>query len=490
MKIFYSPKNLINLGIYIPSILYVFLAFFSITKLGFGWDTTVNLAKGEQVFNFLFTLNPGYLVDGAYSSKYFNEVPGLNNGHPPAFSFIAFTIGNLFSKLFGFKFYYFHFANVILTTIFLSFFTKYLLKISKNIYLSILCSLILISIPNFFVYSIVNTKDFPVLVFSFFVFLVLLNVKKTDNFKIFVFSLNLFLVAAFTKFTVIFLLPLFLYLAYKNLPLLNYIKAQKIKILFTSVLFLYANIFYFWPHVLFMPILQINKLIYVYFLLPASSVNYVWFVYFYFIQTPIIYFILITLGIIYSLISKQKIILIWILPSLFYLTFINRQYDILRQFLFLLVPYTLVIFNLLVFIKSKFNKLYIIIFVIIFFYSLYLMFLPPSLKVTFSPFILSTKNNDGWGITLPYSLEYVKNNYKQGSRVYFSPAAFLLEYYDLKNYEIIYDPLYADIFITTTDTSSYIEEFNIRTKNFVKDTNFKLLDNSVEIWVKPELSKY
>ncbi len=469
----------------IPAILYFLVGVYSLNKIGIGWDTSVNLVKGEQVFNFLQTLNPGYLIDGAHKSLYFHEIPGIQNGHPPAYSFIAFSIGHLFSEIFGFKYYYFHISNLLLGVIFIYVVTKHLFfKISKNYYVSIVSSLILISIPYYFVYSISNTKDFPVLALSTFALLVVLN--KFKNIYLQIIALSIFtLLALYTKFTVVFLLPLIFFEAYRSNDIKKYIISNIKKVLITEFFIFYTVTFYFWPHLLFNFIYEVSRLYYVYFLLPAKSLNYVSFGYFYSTQTPLLYLLLFFISLIFVLIkgsSYKTLFLIWVLPSVFYLAFINRQYDVVRQFLFLWLPFVFCIF---IFIKKikKMLLLYLIIFVVSI-YSFYLILIPPYKKVVYSNSITRGYVNDGWGLTLPKVLEYVKEYNTKGKRIYFSPAAFLLEYYNLKDYEIIYDPYFADIFITTTKTSSYEEEKVLREKYFKKDTKFNVFGDTLEIWLK------
>lgn len=460
------------------------MSVYSLNQIGIGWDTSVNLAKGEQIFNFLKTLNPGYLIDGAYKSLYFKEIPALDNGHPPAFSFIAFAIGNFLIKLFGFKYYFFHIANVILGTIFIYVITKFLFyKVSKNIVLSIVPSIILISIPYFFVYSVVDTKDFPVLAFSSFALVILINKFKDKLLQLILFSIFV-LLALYVKLTFLFLIPVLLYLFFINKELVKFCKSNFKKIIYVEILVIYTITFLFWPNLIFNFNYEILRLYDVYFLLPSKSINYVSFGYFYLTETPLFYLIIFLTSVFVLLFKHSKyrtIYLVWVLPAILYLGLINRQYDVVRQFLFLSLPFVFSIFLLLKYIHNKF--IYKVLLIGILLYSIYLLTLPTYKKVVYSNIILRGYTNDGWGLTLPKVLSYVKATYPKG-RIYFSPAAFLLTYYDLKNYEIIYDPYFADIFITTTKTSSYLEERVLREKYFIKDINFNLLGDTLEVWIK------
>ena len=478
-----------NLILFVPALIYFFIALYTLPKIGIGWDTSVNLAKGEQVFNFLRTLNPGFLISGFEKSLYFNEVPGLKNGHPPAFSLISFLLGNLFSRIFGFKYYFFHLANIFLATAFLYYLPKYFFyKISKSLLISVTATFILISIPYFFVHSIVNTKDFPVLVFSFFVIMLFLRNFENTLLKLILIS-QFFLLALFIKFTVIFLLPLYIYLFYKDKILISFLKNNLVKTVGVVALFIYANIFYFWPNIIFTPIYELERLLFVYFHLPANYRNYVPFYYFYYLETPLLYTLLFALGTLAIFLSKNKFKLfyfLWVGASLVYLIFINKQYDTTRQFLFLSIPFVFSIFYFFIYIKGKRKFIFNLLIAVSLIYCFYLITLSPYKKVIFTNAIVSQPLNDGWGLTLPVTLDYVNKNYNTG-RIYYSPASFLLEYYNIKKFEIIYDPFYADIFITTTKTSSYVEEQKIRENFFKKDTNFNILNNSVEIWVKKSI---
>lgn len=473
--------------------LYLVLAVFSLPHLGIGWDTPVNLAKGEQVLNFLQRLDTSYLLDSSYSSgvvnsRYFNEIPSYENGHPPAYSFLSFLVGNFFSSIFGFKFYFFHFLNVFITFAFLYFYQLFTYKYVKSRFAVVLSSLVLISIPLFFIYTIVNTKDLPVVVFTFFSLVFIKLYRKLGVKRLYV-SLFLFLLAIFSKFTAIYLVPVLFYFVYKDISLRKYIRENFITFVFFSFIILFATLFFFWPHLIFNFSTELKRLEFVYFLLPKVSINNVYFYTYIVEKIPIVFSAIFLVSTLYAFITKKIriIALFWILPTFMYLVILNRYYEFFRQFLFIFVAlsfFSTVLFARLLkitYVKYLFPILLIA-------YSSYYFFMPTYNKVYFSSILVEEKSKDVWGITLPTALRYVESRYGP-AKIYFSPLSFLLEYQGLreKGYEIIYTPQASDIWIATTMVDAYEEERAVREENYTLDRNFVEGNGVIEVWVRKQM---
>ena len=463
--------------------------------IGFGWDSPVNLVKGEQVYNFVRTLEKNYLFDNSYSSGlhkslYFFEIPGYENGHPPAYSFIVFIIGNFFSMLFGFKYYFFHLANIIFTAFFLYFFQKFTYQFTKSLTISIVSSLVLISIPHFFVYSIVNIKDLPVALFTFFGIYSLLLFKPKDLLIKIIVVQTFVLLALYSKFTAIYLFPVILYLSYLDKNLYKFVRGQfwKVALLVSSYTILFTCVF--WPHLIFNFSYELERLKFVYMTLPENSVNDHFFVFFFVEKLPLVFLILFGGSILYGLAfsREKKLLAFWFLPIFLYLIFVNRYYEAFRQFLFIFVfsafSLALALNKILArHVKNFFVTVFLILSLIS--YSMYYFLMPSYKKIFFSSVFFSEGSKDIWGLSLPEALDYVEKKYAP-TRIYFSPLAFLLEYYEIreKGWEIIYQPEYSNIWVTTTKVNPYEEERLLRENYYIKDSDFKHGEDVLEVWVK------
>lgn len=461
--------------------LYLIKVFIDIKNIGIGWDTSVNLVKGEQVYRFLKTLDFSVFSSNSFTSLYFNEIPSYLNGHPTAFSFLSFLIGNFFSEIFEFHYYFFHIANICLTFLFLIILGFFVLKISKSYIYAIFSQIVILSHPFFYLHSVVNIKDLPVLVFSFIaiVFIFEKGLLK-DRYLNYYFSLIFFILSVYSKFTAIFLLPLYFYLLYK------FRLKFSLKVISVSAFIITCITLIFYPAIVFNFTEEIFRVVNVYLYLPSKAYNDVSFFYFLFINTPVGLLLIYLSTFSIFLFNKRFIFIfiIWLLPAFFYLIFINRQYDALRQFLFILVPFS--VFSFLFFEKIKiyltpFFVNLILVFSIIYF--LFLFYLPVNQKIFYKNFFNIEAVNDGWGISIPIALKYVRSNYL-GGRLYYSPANFLLEYYPIDKFEIIYQPEYSDIWIAARKTSSYVEEARVREQYYKLDENFDISNGMLEIWVK------
>lgn len=475
--------------VYVIPVLYLIVAIFSLNKIGIGWDTPVNLNKGEQVFNFLTTLNKKYLLDSTYTNtsfRFFSEIPSLENGHPPAFSFISYSVGFLFSSIFGFKYYFFHLANVTLTAIGLVYIAKIIISWDKvaKLYLIPVVQLILISIPAFFVFSITSTKDIPVVFLTLISIYYLSTIDSKNYTKNVLTSFVLFVIALFSKFTAVFIAPFALFLVYKNR---KYIFTKKI----LGLLFLtfVLCVLVFWPNILFNTQYELRRLSFVYLHLPKTSVNEYAFTHFYLRKLPAVYTAIFVSSVLFLPFVKRRIYLsLWILPTLLYLIIVNRYYEVLRQFLFIFPALVILFYFVIDFAQSKFSaaKKYSYIYLIpLFLLGIYLTFLPIHKKVFYNSRFAEDSSKDVWGIGLPVALEYVYKTYTP-NKIYYSPLAFLMEYQGVRDrgYEIVYTPTDSVIWIATTDVAAYGEEKQEREMYYKKDDNFNKGEGSVEVWVR------
>lgn len=475
--------------IYIIPILYLLIVFFNIKNIGIGWDTPVNLNKGEQVFNFLTTLNKKYLLDSTYTNisfRFFSEVPALENGHPPAFSFISYSVGFLFSSIFGFKYYFFHLANIALTAVGLVYIAKIIIVWSKkvdNIFI-VFSQVILISIPQFFIYTVTSTKDVPV-IFLTLISIYYLSTVNTKNLKknVFLFTF-LFTLALFSKFTAIFTAPLVMYLVYiKREQLINLKTA-----LFVVSVFL-GSLIIFWPHLVFNFGSELQKLNFVYIQLPTSSVSEEPFTYYYLRQLPIVHTVIFLFAIsMLPFIKNRAKLFLWVAPALIYLILVNRYYQVFRQFLFVFPPLVITLYFCFDYLKQKsvfFKKYSYILAFPVFLYLIFLLFLPPHKKVFYSSFIADKSTKDVWGVSLPVALNYVYKTY-QPSNIYYSPLSFLMEYQQVSNkgFVITYVPQNSYIWIANPQVNAYSEEKEVRENFYTKDTNFVDGEQSLEVWVR------
>lgn len=473
---------------FIPA-LYLFVAIFSLNKIGIGWDTPVNLNKGEQVFNFLTTLNKKYLFDSTYTNtsfRFFSEVPALENGHPPAFSLISYFVGYLFSSIFGFKYYFFHFANITLTAIGVVYIAKIIISWnkSKKIYLIPLIQLILISIPAFFVFSITSTKDIPVVFLTLISIYYLSTVDSKNYTKNILISFVLFIIALFSKLTAVFVVPFALFLIYKNRKFVF-----NKKVLGLLVITFIFCVLVFWPNILFNTQYELNRLAFVYLHLPKTSVNEYAFTHFYLRKLPVVYTSIFVASLCFLPFVKKRVYLsFWVLPTFLYLVIVNRYYQVLRQFLFIFPVLVILFYFAIDFIQDRFFllKKYAYLYLIpVGLLSIYLTFLPVHKKVFYNSRFAEDSSKDVWGIGLPVALDYVYNNYSP-SKIYYSPLAFLMEYQGVRDrgYEIVYTPSDSIIWIATTDVAAYGEEKQVREMYYEKDNNFNKGEGSIEVWVR------
>ncbi len=258
---------------------------------------------------------------------------------------------------------------------------------------------------------------------------------------------------------------------------------SKIRLGLCAALFLTV---FFYPHITFNFTDEIIRIFNVYVYLPVKSVNSASFGYFLFLNTPTLLLLIYFLTFIFIIVNKRysTLFLIWTTPSIFYLVFINHQYDALRQFLFLLVPFSIFSFVFFECLEKYFSKRFIntlsIIFIV---YLLFLFSIPLNEKIFYRNIFSNETVHDGWGLSVPLALDYINKNYTSG-RIYYSPANFLLEYYKLPKFEIIYQPEYSDIWIASRKTSSYVEETQVREDGYILDEKFDISDGMIEIWVK------
>jgi len=475
--------------IYITPLLYLGVAIFSLNKIGIGWDTPVNLNKGEQVFNFLTTFNKNYLLDSTYighSFRYFSEIPSTENGHPPAFSFISYTLGHFLSSVFGFRYYFFHLANVFLTAIGLIYIAKIIIKWGSpaKLYLVPIVQLILISIPAFFVFSIVSTKDTPVVFLTLISIYFLSTITAKNYVKNILISFILFIIALFSKLTAIFITPFVLYLIFKNRKFV--FTKKMLSLLFVTFL---VCVLVFWPNILLNTQYEFSRLSFVYLHLPKVSVNEYAFTHFYLRKLPVVYSAIFASSVLFlPFIKKRTYFSFWIFPTVLYLIVVNRYYQVLRQFLFIF-PILVILFYFVVdflqdryvFLK-KYSGLYLIPLIL---FALYLILLPVPKKVFYTSYFAKDSSKDVWGVGLPVALNYVYKNY-QPTKIYYSPLAFLMEYEGVynKGFEIVYTPTDSVVWIATTDVAAYGEEKKVREQYYTKDDNFLKGAGSIEVWVR------
>lgn len=475
-----------RLLLFIVPIVY-FISFILLrNKIGFGWDSPSNLYKGEQLFWFLKTLDKKFLIDGYLVSSYKFPPATEYNSHPPAYSLFVFIIGNAFSGIFKFKYWFFNLPNVLLFTFFLHYFGFTVLKVIKSLMWSVFAQILLISIPLVYIHSIVNLKDMPVAVFSYISVFILIFANKGNFKKIYFLSLFLICLAMLTKLTAIVILPFWFILGFKKIYDLK-IKFSLIYI-FGSLFLIFGTSVVLWPNIFFNHTYELARLKFLYTEVPVlkTSESFV----LHFIYTLPVHYLILFVASVLVLLKNYKdsirvTLLTWIIFPLTLFFLISTFYDGLRHFLFALFPLTLFIvvqiFELTR--KESYAFKFLLFSLTTLFFVLQIVFISPfQISYVNSLTPMSFYKSDYWAVSYPIGIDYIKQNYPN-QKIHFLPGQGMFRYYDLENELAEQNLDSADVILATVNSYWYFLNYGLLAQKFNKDVKFEGR-GVIEVWLK------